>query len=315
MISSSSLNKSSFSIFELWKNTQIRLLDIKNNKLQEKKNQLPLYKSKFDEIMYDAKIKTDNTYEFSLINLVKVIKYINASNAFFNNRVPLWLMDEVLLLVYLYEWIYLKQEKNPNILGTKEEVIEKFRLLTFKSNSEYKNIFEDIDLSKSDEFALFAIRVKNATFKSYASLMNLIKNDDSYFNKIENESLTHIPSLNDSHFIKLWKETFTIEDDRVNYSYSDVDSDETFIFINVETKNEQVAFVKFRMFKTFDFVDEQIVPNGISKEILRIEFLNPKYEHIGSSILANSLKLANRVVKNIFLPNIKVINNSNGNQK
>lgn len=292
-------------IYELWKDIQIKLLDAKNSKIIERKNLLNFYKNQYAEIINEVIKIDDNTYEFNLANLIKIAKYINHSNSFFNNRISAEFIDEILILVYLYEWICLKYEKDPNILGIKEEVIDQFRILTFKTNSEYQKIFDNIDLNSQEGQNLFAIRIKNATFKAYNSLIILISRDNIYFSKIDNDQVFSLNSLKEDYFIKLWKDTFILEEDRVTYSYSIINSDETFIFINVETKNEQVAFVKFRMFQTFSLKNGIISLSGISKEILRIEFLNQKYEVIGASIISNSLKLANRVIKNIFWPNLK----------
>ncbi len=307
-IIANNLKNGGINIFEQWKRLHIKLLEIKNARLDEKKELIPTLEEQYNEIISNAIKVNGGSYEFNLSNLVKIVKYLNNSNDFFNNRVSFEMMDEILLLVYLYEWLCLGKEKNISILGNKEEVIHKFRILTFKTNSEYRLIFEGIDLNNKDDYNTFTSRIRNATFRAYNSLLNIISIDNEYFEKVRCQEYVNIKLLNEDYFLKLWKDTFSIEDERVTYSYSAINSDDVFIFINVETKTEQVAFVKFRMFETFVSKNGKVVSNGISKEILRIEFLNPKYENLGSSILANVLKLANRVVKYIFLPDLRFRN-------
>lgn len=307
-IIANNLKNGGINIFEQWKKLHIKLLEIKNIKLEEKKELIPLLEQQYSEIISNAIRVNGGSYEFNLSNLVKIAKYLNASNEFFNNRIAIEMMDEILLLVYLYEWLCLGKEKSVSILGPKEEVIHKFRSLTLKTNSEYRLIFEDIDLNNKEDYNVFTSRIRNATFRAYNSLLNIISVDNDYFEKVRHQEYVNIQILDEDYFLKLWKDTFSIEDERVTYSYSAINSDDVFIFINVETKTEQVAFVKFRMFETFSSKSGTIVSSGISKEILRIEFLNPKYENLGSSILANVLKLANRVVKYIFLPELRFRN-------
>lgn len=317
-IIANNLKNGGLNIYEQWKNVQIRLLDIKNNNLRDKKEQLRTFESQYSSIVSFA-MKLDNgTYEFNLSNLIKIVKYLNASNNFFNNRVSVDMMDEILLLVYLYEWVCLDKQKDNMSLGTKEEVIKKFRNLTFKTNSEYRKIFEDIDLTDINNDAnriIFSQRIRNATFRAYNSLLNIISLDNEYFERIRREEYINLELLDESYFTKLWKDTFSIEENRATYSYSAINSDDVFIFINVETKTEQVAFVKFRMFETFSSKSGTILSSGISKELLRIEYLNSKYENIGASILSNSLKIANRVIKHIFLPELRFRNEEEGYPK
>ena len=121
--------------------------------------------------------------------------------------------------------------------------------------------------------------------------------------------------INDEYLKQLWIDTFSIVEDNITYSYSAMNSDDNFIYINVETKNEQIAFVKFRMFETFTYKSGNVVPSGIGKELLRIEFLNKHAESIHAKILTNSLKIANRVVKHIFLIDVKNKIEETGNKK
>lgn len=307
-IIANNLKNGGINIFEQWKRIHIKLIEIKNIKLEEKKELVSSLEQQYNEIISHAVKVNGGSYEFNLSNLVKIVKYLNVSNEFFNSRVHSEMMDEILLLVYLYEWLCLGKEKNELILGPKEEAIHKFKVLTYKTNSEYKLIFEGIDLNNKEDYQTFTSRIRNATFRAYNSLLNIISIDNEFFEKIRSQDYVNISLLNEDYFLKLWKDTFSIEDERVTYSYSAINSDDVFIFINVETKTEQVAFVKFRMFETFSSKSGKIVSSGISKEILRIEFLNPKYENLGSSILANVLKLANRVVKYIFLPELRFRN-------
>lgn len=307
-IIANNIKNGGINIFEQWKNIHIRLAEIKNANLREKKGLISSLEEQYNSIVSNAIRVENGSYEFNLSNLVKIVKYLNASNVFFNNRVTPEMMDEILLLVYLYEWLCLGKEKDQNILGTKDDVISKFRSLTYKTNSEYQMIFNGLSLDDENDYKTFTSRIRNATFRAYNFLLNIITLDNEYMEKIKFEEYQRVDPNDETYFIKLWKDTFSIEDERVTFSYSAINSDDVFIFINVETKTEQVAFVKFRMFETFSSRSGTIVSSGISKEILRIEFLNSKYENIGSCILSNALKLANRVIKYIYLPELRFRN-------
>lgn len=307
--------KNGFNIFDQWKETQREILTEKANNLKEKKQFVWKYENEYKSILASIrKYPKENGYDFSLPTLVRIIRYLNTSNSFFNNRVSSDEMDEYLILIYLYEWLYLGKDKDENVLGSKSEVIRKFKMVTKKTESDNRKLFENPEYDYEENYEKFVRGLHSAISKTYNKLIDVITNDGDYFNKIKLDNFDQL-NITDEYLKKLWVDTFTIVDENITYSYSAYNSDDIFIYINVEFKNEQIAFVKFRMFETFTFRNGSILPNGISKELLRIEFLNKQADNIASRILSNSLKLANRVVKHIFLREVKARMEDTGNKK
>ena len=307
------LQKSGFNIFEQWKKVQKDVLVAKAIQLKEKKQFVWKYQNEYTSILSSIK-KDGDGYQFNLPSFVRVIRYLNSSNGFFNNRISSDSMDEYLILIYLYEWLYLGKDKDESVLGKKIDVIKKLKLIVKKTGSNNKKLFENLDLDDENAVQIFTSRLNDGVIKTFNQVLNLISLDMNYFSKIKLDNFDDV-KINDEYLKQLWIDTFSIVEDNITYSYSAMNSDDNFIYINVETKNEQIAFVKFRMFETFTYKSGNVVPSGIGKELLRIEFLNKHAESIHAKILTNSLKIANRVVKHIFLIDVKNKIEETGNKK
>lgn len=208
-----SFNKNPFNPFKKWKEIQKKIQINKIKDLQLKKDSLSIFRDDYNSIIKNIDRVSDNV-KFNLSNLVKAVKYLNSSNVFFNNRLPIEAIDEILLLIFLYEWICLDKPKDQSILGTKEEVIKKFKLQTYNSCSEYKKIFDGIDFDFDESAILFKDRLRSSTFKTYEKILNIIKDDESFFNKLNAEITVNEIMDNEEYFSKLWKDTFEILEDR-----------------------------------------------------------------------------------------------------
>lgn len=300
-----SFNKNAFNPFTKWKEIQKKIQINKIKDLQLKKDSLSIFKDDYNAIMKNID-RVSDIVKFNLSNLVKAVKYLNSSNAFFNNRLPIEAIDEILLLIFLYEWICLEKPKDQSILGTKEEVIKKFKLQTYNSGSEYKKIFDGIDFDFDESAILFKDRLRNSTFKTYEKILNIIKDDESFFNKLNAEITVNELVENEEYFSKLWKDTFEILEDKYAFVYSLKNSDEKIICINIETHSEVVATVKFKMFETHILNQGFLVPNSICKELISLNQIGKKIELDFFIIMSHSYSLANRVVKNIFLQDLKL---------
>ncbi|MEF9985135.1 MAG: hypothetical protein RSA40_01385 [Malacoplasma sp.] len=300
-----SFKKNVFNPYNKWKEVQKKLQINKIKDLQAKKDSLAIFRDDYVNVIKNIERVSDNI-KFNLSNLVKAVKYLNSSNSFFNNRLPVEAIDEILLLIFIYEWICLEKPKDQSILGTKEEVIKKFKLQTYSSNSEYKKIFENIDFDFDEGMVLFKDRLKNSTFKTYEKILAIIKDDENFFNKLNDEIAVNELNDKEEYFSKLWKDTFEILEDKYAFVYSVKNSDEKIICINIETASEVVATVKFKMFETHILNQGFLVANGISKELISLTQIGKKLELDFFIVMSHSYQIANRVVKNIFLQDLKL---------
>lgn len=300
-----SFNKNPFNAFKKWKEIQKKIQINKIKDLQLKKDSLSIFRDDYNSIIKNIDRVSDNV-KFNLSNLVKAVKYLNSSNVFFNNRLPIEAIDEILLLIFLYEWICLDKPKDQSILGTKEEVIKKFKLQTYNSCSEYKKIFDGIDFDFDESAILFKDRLRSSTFKTYEKILNIIKDDESFFNKLNAEITVNEIMDNEEYFSKLWKDTFEILEDRYAFVYSLKNSDEKIICINIETHSEVIATVKFKMFETHILKQGFLIPDSICKELMSLNQIGKKIELDYFTLMSHSYLLANRVVKNIFLQDLKL---------
>lgn len=298
-------NKNAFNPFNKWKEIQKKIQINKIKDLQLKKDSLSIFRDDYNAIIKNIERVSDSV-KFNLSNLVKAVKYLNSSNAFFNNRLATESIDEILLLIFLYEWICLDKPKDKSILGTKEEVIKKLKLQTYNSGSEYKKIFDGIDFDFDESTILFKDRLRNSTFKTYEKILNIIKDDEIFFNKLNAEMTVNELADNDEYFSKLWKDTFEILEDKYAFVYSLKNSDEKIICINIETYSEVIAIVKFKMFETHILHQGLLIPDSICKDLISLTRVGKKIELDFFTIISNSYLLANRVVKNIFLQDLKL---------
>lgn len=90
--------------------------------------------------------------------------------------------------------------------------------------------------------------------------------------------------------------------------YSIHDSDFNIIYVSAETDNEKIAAVRFKIFHTYTNDDNKLIATGIGKELLRIDFFKKSYSSQVGEILSNSLKIANRAIKSIFLLELQLKN-------
>lgn len=299
-------NKKNSSIFNRWRIIQKEIQKSRLDSIKDKRKYLPLLKSEYDSLMAMTFRKSDGSYEFNFSFLIRAIKYINNTYDFFNRKLKIGDLDEILLLIYIFEWVCLNKEKDPSLLGSKDEVINRLKVKVTNSQSVYKEIFDNIDLSNPNDFEEFKRRIIFYVKKTHDKLINVIFNDINFYSSIEQTKNLYVDFDNFEVCNKVWRDTFNIFDDKVDYLYDLENSDDTIIFISIEANNRQVAFIKFRMFETFTSKNSKIVPSGFSKEILRIDFVNKAYENMIGVFLSNSLKIANRVIKNIFLPELQL---------
>lgn len=298
-------SQSSSLIFNKWKDIQKKLQILKMNDLNNKKKVAATFKRDYDEIMSNVE-NNAGVVKFSLSNLIRAIKYLNSSNAFFNNRLQSETIDQMLLLIYIYEWICLDKQKDVNTLGTKEQVIKKLKVQAYNTKSEYWKIFENLDLDFEESKIVLIERIASATFKTYESIIALIKNDSNYFLKLDSDIMMNKVNDNESYYVELWKDTFTIAYDKFLFSYSTQNSDDKIICVNAEVKDDLVAVMKFKIFETFTSRDGAITQEGFGKELLSLKLVNKKYNVDTFEFLSNSYVIANRVIKNIFIPEMKI---------
>lgn len=299
-------DKKQSSIFNRWKAIQKEIQKSRFESLKDKKKFLPMFKDEYESLLSMIKKNDDGSFEFNFSFLIRSIKYINDTNDFFNRRFKIGDIDEILLLIYIFEWVCLNKEKDPTLLGTKDQVINKFKAKVRESGSNYKEIFEDLVLSNQSDFEEFKKRISFFVKKTHDKLIEFISKDLAIYTSIE-QTKNALVDFDDYEVCnKVWKDTFCIFDDKVDYIYNLENSDDSIIYVSIEADKKQVAFIKFRMFQTFVSKNSKVVPNGFSKEILRIDFVDKRYEHMIGMFLSNSLKIANRVIKNIFLPELQL---------
>lgn len=299
-------NKKDSTIFNRWRKIQKEIQKSRLDSIKDKKKFLPMFKDEYNSLSSMIYKKSDDSYEFNFSFLIRAIKYINDTYDFFNRKLKIGDLDEILLLIYIFEWVCLNKEKDPNLLGDKDEVIDKLKVKVRNSGSIYKEIFENINLNNFNDFEEFKRRIIFYVKKTHDKLIDVISKDANIYNSIEQTKNFLVDFDNYEICNKIWKDTFNIFDDKVDYLYDLENSDDSIIYINIEANNKQVAFIKFRIFQTFSQKKSKTIPSGFSKEILRIDFVNKTYENMVGPFLSNSLKIANRVIKNIFLPELQL---------
>lgn len=299
--------KKGINVFELWKDIQNKLNIIQTDILKEKQSSSKKLLEKYDLIFSKIK-KENNEFLFESNIFVVLIKYIMESNDFFEKRLDEEQIDELLLLAYIYEWICLDKNKDITLLGDKSEVLKKLKFASIQSNSSNKKIFENIDIDDITMTVELKRRIKYAAFECYKEMIEYIQSDRKIFLKFLNEKITNKIFNESESYIEIWNKTFRLESNELNYEYSIEDSDEKIIYISVFKNDKKIAFSKFKMFYTHTIQNKQIKATGISKELLLIDFIDYKTQLLCGEILSNCLKIANRVVKNIFLLKLQIEN-------
>lgn len=307
-------SKQNFNVFDLYKSVQIKLSQIQANILSEKKSEANNFLEKH-ALIY-SKIKPISNDEFMFENniFVALIKYMMETNDFFDKRLSEDEIDELLLLAYIFEWLCLEKSKDVTLLGDKMEVLKKLRIISYKSDSINKNIFDNLDIEEISNWMELKRRVKTAVITCFNEMVLYLYNDQKIYNKILNEKITIKNFDSKKETLDTWNNIFVIQDKNLNYVYSIKDSDDKIIYISIEDENKRVGFVKFKMFYTFEPKNKSLKATGVSKELLRVEideYLNPIY----AQIMSNSLKIANRVIKNIFNLDLQIKNQSDEEDK
>lgn len=308
-------SKQYYNVFDLWKKVQIKLSLIQAQILNEKKQEASQLLEKFELIF--SKIKPISNDEFMYDNniFVALIKYLMESNNFFDTRLDDDQIDEMLLLAYVYEWLCLEKTKDVTLLGDRGEVLRKLRYVSNKSNSANKKIFENLDIDDISNLMELKRRVKSAVMLSFNEMIMFIFNDQRIYKKILNETIKQKNFDNQKQTMELWNQIFQIEDKNFIYSYSVDDSDSKIIYINVFNKDQKIAYVKYKMFYTYSIEAKQLKPTGISKEMIRIELIDEHANSMFGTIVSNCLKIANRVIKNIFLLDLQIKNDEQEQDK
>ncbi len=308
-------NKRNYSVFDLWKDTQIKLGIFQKRILEQKKVEAATLLEKYDLIY--SKIKPISNEEFSFENniFVALIKYIMESNSFFDYRLSDEKIDELLLLAYIFEWLCLEKSKDVTLLGDKSEVLKKLRIISNKSNSINKKIFEDLDIEDVSNWLELKRRVKKSAVWCFDEMVQFLYNDKKIYKKILNETISAKNFDDRDQCLEMWNRVAKTTDENFKYIYSINDSDDKIIYISVETQEKKVAFVKFKMFYTFESVNGQIKPTGVSKELIRIEFIDKKAAELYGEIMSSSLRIANKVIKSIFLLDLQLKNEEKEHDK
>lgn len=302
-------------VFDLWVEVQSKLSLIQAEILKNKKIQAEDLLNKYELIYSKIKPISDDEFEFENNIFVALIKYLMESNEFFDSRFTDEEVDELLLLAYIFEWLCLEKSKDVTLLGDKGEVLKKLRFISNKTDSINKKIFENIDMDDVANWVELKRRVKKAANECFNQLVIALYKDPKIYKRILNEK-SIIKSFDDKEAcIKMWNKVFVINHKGLNYVYSINDSDGKIIYISIETEQRKVAFIKFKMFYTFSYENKTIKPTGISKELLRVEFIDANAQELYGEIISNSLKVANRVIKNIFLLDLQIKNEEVENAK
>lgn len=300
-----------YNVFDIWKKTQSKLNSIQIKLLNDKKEEAVLLLEKHELICSKIKQISDDEFAYENNIFIALIKYVMESNNFFDNRLTEDEIDELLLLAYVYEWLCLEKTKDVTLLGDRSEVLKKLKIISLKSNSTNKAIFDNLDIDEISNLLELKRRVKFAVNYCYNQIIFFILKDDLVYKKILNEKI-EVKRFDDKKFcLDLWNKVFVINNNNIKYSYNIEASDEKIIYIDIEQNKEIIAFAKYKMFRTHSIENKQIKATGISKELIRIEFLNDFAKSKYPEILSNILKLANRVVKNIFLLNLQIENDEN----
>lgn len=300
-----------YNVFDIWKKTQIKLNSIQIKSLNEKKEEAALLLEKHELICSKIKRISDDEFVYENNIFIALIKYIMESNNFFDNRLTDDEIDELLLLAYVFEWLCLEKTKDVTLLGDRTEVLKKLKLISNKSNSSNKAIFDNLDIDEISNLLELKRRVKFAVNYCYNQIIVFMLNDNILYKKILNEKI-EVKKFDDKKVcMDLWTKSFVINHSDMKFSYNIEASDEKIIYIDIEHNNEIIGFAKYKMFTTHTIENKHIKATGISKELLRIEFLNEYARSKYPEILSNILKLANRVVKNIFLLQLQIENEEN----
>ncbi|MDE6894466.1 MAG: hypothetical protein K2J02_03770 [Malacoplasma sp.] len=303
----------SLNVFDLWRKTQIKVEFIHKQILSEKKSDASELLDKYKLIFSKVNKDNMNKWTFERNIFVALIKYLMDSNNFFDKRLTENQIDELLLLAYIYEWIVLDKPKDISLLGNRSEVLKKFKKVSTESKSWFRTIFDDIDIYSLEDWPKIIQRIDAAADFCFSEILSFIIKDNVIYQKILDESYKEKDFDNKDECLKNWNKSFLIKDNNLNYVYSIQDSDMNLIYVSVETDNDKVAFVKFKLFKTYSKEDNNLVPTGISKEISRIDFINKNYMNYFPEIVSNSLKIANRAIKNIFLLDLQLRNDEQYN--
>lgn len=305
--------KNSLNVFDLWRKTQIKVSYIHKQILLGKKKDATDLLEKHELIFSKIGIDTESNWIFEKTIFVALIKYLMDSNIFFDKRLKDSEIDELLLLAYVYEWIVLDKPKDTTLLGNRSQVLKKFKEAANESNSAFKNIFEGIDIYSLDDWQEIVKRINDTTIMTYSEILEFIKKDGSVYKKIIDESFNEKDFNDKQQCLENWNKLFLVNWNNLNYVYSIEDSDSNIIYVSVETDKEKVAIVKYKMFYTYTKENNDLIASGISKELLRIDFLKPEYKNNYGDIISQSLKIANRAIKNIFLLDLQLKNDEHYN--
>lgn len=304
--------KNSLSVFDLWRKTQIKVGFIHKQILLSKKKDATNLLEKYELIFSKLGINANNNIIFEKTVFVALIKYLMDSNEFFDKRLVDGEIDELLLLAYIYEWIVLDKPKDISLLGNRSQVLKKFREASNQSNSYFQKIFEGIDIYSLDDWQEIVKRINDTTILTFNEIIEFIRNDSFVYKKVIDESFNEKDFNDKKQCIENWNKLFLVSSNNLNYVYSIEDSDSSIIYVSVETAKEKVAFVKYKMFYTYTKENNSLIASGISKELLRIDFIRDEYSNRYGDIISNSLKIANRAIKNIFLLDLQ-LKNDEGN--
>lgn len=303
----------SLNIFDLWRKVQIKIGYIHKQILTEKKEESSKLLEKYELIFSKIQKNGKDSWVFEKNIFIALIKYLIDSNNFFDKRLTDDQIDELLLLAYTYEWIVLDKPKDISLLGNRTEVLKKFKSVSSESGSWFQTIFENIDIHSLEDWPEIVKRIENATLFCFSEIVSFIEKDGTIYKKVINENYKEKDFNNKDECLQNWNKLFLIKDNGLNYVYSIQDSDLNIIYISVETESEKVALVKYKLFYTYSKNDSSLTPTGVSKELLRIDFINKNFASKYGEILSNSLKISNRAIKNIFLLDLQLKNDEENN--
>lgn len=303
----------SLNVFDLWRKVQIKIGYIHKQILFEKKEEASKLLEKYDLIFSKLQKNGLSEWTFEKNIFIALIKYLIDSNSFFDKRLTEDQIDELLLLAYTYEWIVLDKPKDVSLLGNRNEVLKKFKNVSAESGSWFQTIFENIDIQSLEDWPEIVSRIDKATLFCFTEIVSFVVNDGNVFKKVINENYKEKNFNDKNECLQNWNKLFLIKESGLNYVYSIQDSDLNIIYVSVETDSEKIAIVKFKLFYTYSKIDNSLIPTGISKELLRIDFINKNFSNKYGEILSNSLKISNRAIKNIFLLDLQLRNDEANN--
>ncbi|MCF0217421.1 MAG: hypothetical protein HUJ42_00040 [Malacoplasma sp.] len=299
---------SALNVFELWKKVQTKVNLIQSKIIQEKQEESRLLLDKYNLIFSKVSYINNSTINFDSNIFIALIKYLMDSNNFFDKRLTDNQIDELLILAYIYEWLVLNKSKDVTLLGDQYQTLEKFKNITIQSNSYFKFIFDNVNIRDSQDLITITQNIQTAAEFSFNQIFSYIQNDNQVYQKIINQSNRLRDFDNKKECLDYWNHLFLIKTNGLNFVYSIHDSDFNIIYVSAETDNEKIAAVRFKIFHTYTNDDNKLIATGIGKELLRIDFFKKSYSSQVGEILSNSLKIANRAIKSIFLLELQLKN-------